>query len=343
MNGMPNKHIEKKDNEVNYSANEIIYSHKWEEYRGEEYKKYRKDWIEYPKKRYVSDFPLHLDIETTDLCNLKCPMCARTIMDKGDDNISKSKFITKDDYKSIIDQASRHGVKSIKLQYLGEPLLHPDVVWQVKYAKENGIIDVMLNTNGVLLTKDMSKNLLLAGIDKIFVSYDAVNPKLYEQQRVGTTMGKVIDNIYDFIKLRNELSPKTFVRLSMVMYEGDVWKKQFEAMKIMWDGLVDALGYGLYDERDKYKRVEFEKVDGFVCPELFQRMFLKCNGNVTVCCTDEYDVFDIGNWRENQLYDLWHSEKYKTIRQNHIDNNYDKYEVCRKCIYPEIFKNTFLD
>lgn len=337
-----NNHIEKKDEKVNYNANEIIYSKEWESYRGEEYFQYRKAWSEYPLKRYVSDFPLHLDIETTDLCNLKCPMCARTIMDEQD-HIPKGKYISKEEYINIIDEASKHGVKSIKLQYAGEPLLHPDVVFQVEYAKKKGIVDVMFNTNAVLLTKDMSKKLLNAGLDKLFISFDAVNPKLYQQQRVGTTIGKVIDNVYNFVKLRDELSPKTFIRLSMVMYDDPVWKQQFDAMKIMWDGLVDALGYGIFNERDKYKRIEFEKVDSFVCEQLFQRMFLKCNGKVTICCLDEYDTFDIGDWRKTSLYELWNSDKYKQIRNDHINNNYDKYETCRKCFLPDVYKKNFLE
>lgn len=337
-----NEHVEEKKEEVNYNSNEIIYSTKWEESRGKDYFLYRKAWAEYPQKRYVSDFPLHLDIETTDLCNLKCPMCPRTIMDEQD-NPSKNKYISKEDYINIIDQAVEHGVKSIKLQYLGEPLLHEDVLFQVEYAKKKGIIDVMFNTNATLLTKEMSRGLLEAGLDKLFISFDAVNPRLYEQQRVGTTIGKVIDNIYTFINLRNEISPKTFIRLSMVMYDDPVWKQQFEAMKIMWDGLVDALGYGIFNERDKFKRIEFEPVDGFVCEQLFQRMMLKCNGNVSVCCTDEYDAFNMGNWREEKLYDIWHSKKYQKLREDHINNKYYQYDVCKKCFLPDVYKKNFLD
>lgn len=336
-----NTHIIKKDEEIDYEVYDIVYSNEWEKYRDEEYFEYRKNWVKYPKEKIVSDFPLHLDIETTDLCNLKCPMCSRTIMDNNE-KIKKNRFISKEEYMHIIDQACEHGVKSIKLQYLGEPLLHKDIVFQVKYAKQRGVLDVMLNTNGVLLTKKMSTDLLEAGLDKIFISFDAVNPKLYEQQRVGTSMGLVIDNIYNLVKIRNKISPKTFIRLTMVLYPDPIWKKQFEAMKIMWDGLIDALGYGLYNERDKYKKVEFQKADGFVCQQIFQRMFLKCNGNVSICCTDEYDTFNIGNWRKDKLYDLWNSEKYKKIRENHINNKYDIYETCRKCFMPDVYKKNFI-
>jgi len=40
---------------------------------------YRQRWEELPLKKEVSEFPLHLDIEVTDACNLKCPMCYRSI------------------------------------------------------------------------------------------------------------------------------------------------------------------------------------------------------------------------------------------------------------------------
>ena len=34
---------------------------------------YRRKWDENPKKLYHGEFPLHLDIEVTSNCNLKCP------------------------------------------------------------------------------------------------------------------------------------------------------------------------------------------------------------------------------------------------------------------------------
>ena len=36
-------------------------------------------WQEIPEKKITTNFPLHLDIETTNVCNLLCPMCPRTI------------------------------------------------------------------------------------------------------------------------------------------------------------------------------------------------------------------------------------------------------------------------
>ena len=125
-------HIEEKKEKVNYNANEIVFSREWEKYRDEEYWEYRKNWSKYPNEKIVPDFPLNVDIETTDLCNLKCPMCARTIKDADKENhLVKSRYIDKEAYIDIIDQCVEHGVKAIKLQYLGETLMHKDIVFQV--------------------------------------------------------------------------------------------------------------------------------------------------------------------------------------------------------------------
>jgi radical SAM protein with 4Fe4S-binding SPASM domain len=251
-------------------------------------------------------------------------------------NKKKNRFISKEEYIKIIDEGAKYGLKSIKLQYLGEPLLDTNMPFYIKYAKEKGIIDVSLNTNGTLLTKELAQQLLEDGIDKIFISIDAINPKLYEQQRVGASLGKVIDNVYELVKLRNAKYPKTHIRVSMVMYDDEIWKRQFEGLKIMWEGLVDAVGYGIFNDRKN--KIEHEKVNGFVCEQLFQRMFLRCDGNVTVCCVDDKEEYVVGNWRKESLYDIWHNEKYNYIRDKHINNKYDEIPMCKKCPIPIIYK-----
>jgi radical SAM protein with 4Fe4S-binding SPASM domain len=325
------------ENTEEYNANktyhEIVYSTKWEENKSDKYWQYRKEWVEYPKNKKVPEFPLHIDIETTNVCNLKCPMCPRTIL-LAKHEFSSQGYMSQEEYKSIIDQAVENGAYSIKLNYLGEPLLHKEVVWQVEYAKKAGIIDVMMNSNGDLLTKELGEELLKAGLDKLFISFDSISPDIYEVQRKGTTLGKVVDNLYQFLKLRNESYPDTHVRVSMVMYKTDEWIAQFEGLKAMWKNLVDAVGYGFYVERD-YDQVEtYPKVDGFYCEQLFQRMFLKYNGNATVCCVDDQDEYVVGNWKSEKLKDIWNSPAYKNIRKKHLSGDYMDINMCSKCYLP---------
>ena len=43
---------------------------------------YRRRWKEWPENFCAGEFPLFIDVETTNLCNLKCPFCATTFMNK---------------------------------------------------------------------------------------------------------------------------------------------------------------------------------------------------------------------------------------------------------------------
>ena len=58
--------------DANHSFSEAVYSEKWKEHRSDEYFQYRKMWDDVPRNKITTDFPIHLDIETTNICNLKC-------------------------------------------------------------------------------------------------------------------------------------------------------------------------------------------------------------------------------------------------------------------------------
>lgn len=323
--------------DANATYSEVLFDDKWLNLKPDEYHKYREDWEEVPKTFSRIDFPLHLDIETTTYCNLKCPMCPRTqLVEQG--NFDENGFITRNEYKNIIDEATKYNLRSIKLNYLGEPLMHKDVAWQVKYAKDNGVIDVIMNSNGAALNEKNARALLEAGIDGLFISFDSVNPQDYERQRVGATLGRTVDNLYRFVKLRNEIRPSCQVRVSMVMYDDPKWMEQYKALQIMWKGIVDAVGYSWYTERNPDISGEHEYVPGFHCAQPFHRMFLKNNGNVTVCCVDDKDEMIVGNWRKQKLYDIWNGDIYQLIREKHEKNKYNEIDMCRKCYLPVSFK-----
>lgn len=329
----PDARTEAYEFDPNETYHEVTYSEEWKKHRSKEYFEYRELWDFVPRNKVVRDFPIHLDIETTNVCNLRCPMCPRTVL-LADNKFSPLGYMTKEQFQRIIDEGTEHGVRSIKMNYLGEPLSHPDVIWQVEYAKKKGVLDVMMNSNGTLLTKKMARELLEAGLDNLFISFDAVNPADYEVQRVGTSIGKVIDNTYEFIKLRNEINPGCQVRVSMVMFKEPKWVEQFESLKVMWKGLVDAIGYGFYIDRDWDKVADYPKIEGFHCAQPFQRMFLKYNGNATVCCVDDKDVLTVGNWHTQSLNEIWNGEEFNKIRNAHACGNYDSIDVCRKCYLP---------
>lgn len=317
----------------NKDYREHVFSEEWKKHKSPEYLAYRDLWDKVGSDYDELDYPLNVDIETTTICNLHCPMCSRTLMVESGE-IDPKDAISREDYSLLVDQAAAMGTKAIKLNYNGEPLAHKDVVWQVEYAKKQGILDVIMNTNGTLLRKGMGEELLEAGLDGLFISVDAASPELYEEQRPGGDLGQVMTNTYAFLKYRNEHHPGCQLRLSMVMHPGEKWRSQFEALRVIWAGLVDALGYSPYVDFEDYLNKPLEKIEGWACSQPFQRLTCKLNGNATVCCADNWDVLKVGNWRTDRLQEMWKSEKFVELRRQHREGNYDKVDLCRKCHFP---------
>lgn len=116
----------------------------------------------YMRRAELREVPEILQVEPTEACNLKCVMCFRG---KGDFDAGPMDFSL---YEKIIDQAAGAGVRTLRLYFRGESLLHPRIADMAEYAVGKGIPRVELNTNGQLLTRELSEKLIRSGLHRIF-------------------------------------------------------------------------------------------------------------------------------------------------------------------------------
>ncbi len=61
---------------------------------------------------------------------------------------------------------------------------------------------VELITNGTLLTRDISSQLIVGGLDVLWISLDGVNPEHYADMRLGGALLSVLENIEGFRQAR---------------------------------------------------------------------------------------------------------------------------------------------
>ncbi|MFA5760326.1 MAG: radical SAM protein [Dehalococcoidales bacterium] len=117
-----------------------------------------------------------LQIEPTRRCNMNCKHCNRK------DN---NGYISIEIFAKIL---SLHPyVKTIKIQGLGEPLLHPNIDKLIQMARNHGS-RVMIITNGSLPIPE--------GIDDLVISMETIDPIKYKELR-GYDIGRVLTNIED--------------------------------------------------------------------------------------------------------------------------------------------------
>jgi len=316
---------------ISRSYTEYTVSEEWKKHRSAAYHDYRRQWNENPAKFILSGYPLNLDIETTTLCNLACPMCERTLKLKNG-TFRPVGHMPMDFYKRIITEAGKGGVAAIKLNYLGEPLIHPDVVEQVRFAKEQGILDVMFNTNGALLTREMSKALLDAGIDGIFISFDSPYKESFEKVRVGAKFEEVLENAKNLFELRNS-NPKyahVFLRSNKVLFPTDSEELIRDYINL-WKDKADVVGFTSY--MDQMNKKPIGPTPGLYCDQPWQRMLIRQDGLSYPCCADIIQGLCLGNAQEMTIKELWTGQVFQELREKHSTGRCHEIGACKLCPY----------
>ena len=133
-----------------------------------------------------------LYIEPTNRCNLDCLTCMRNSWDEP------LGYMPMDLFGQVIEGLKDFSpVPEVFFGGFGEPLSHPEIIEMVFRAKKAGAT-VKLITNGILLTPEMSRELLEAGIDFIWISIDGATPESYADIRLGAALPRVLHNIKQF-------------------------------------------------------------------------------------------------------------------------------------------------
>ena len=97
---------------------------------------------------------------------------------------------------------------SVKLIWRGEPLLHPKVKELIQYAKESGIIEVIINTNGTNLNTKKANELIDSGLDQLIYSFDGGTKETYEKMRPGRFKKNNFEDVFNNIKNFYEIKKK---------------------------------------------------------------------------------------------------------------------------------------
>lgn len=280
-------------------------------------------------RHQLSGKPFHLTIESTNKCNLACPMCNRDKDPLPLGHMPLSRF------RSIIDQNKR------TLEFIwpfgeGEPLLNEDIYEMIGYAKQSGV-KVELSTNATMLDERRSQKLLHSGVDNLILAFDGATPASYEKYRAGAKFEQVKSNIDKFLALKVKAKARMKVVLQMVLLRDN--EHETEAFKEMWKkpgvDLIrfkeDQLKYSsiratLYQPKKDKKRLP--------CFLLWRgSMFIRHDGKVAPCCRFAgYPA--LGDLKASSFDQFWNSQKMQDIRKAHVSGNLENYKPCQHCSIP---------
>jgi MoaA/NifB/PqqE/SkfB family radical SAM enzyme len=131
-------------------------------------------------------------VEPTNACNLNCRTCIRNSWQEPLGQMSQATF-----QRVLQGLPAFSPVPTVFFGGFGEPLAHPDIIEMVTQAKALGA-SVELVTNGTMLTRCLSRQLIEAGLDLLWVSLDGATPQSYADVRLGAEFANVLGNLREF-------------------------------------------------------------------------------------------------------------------------------------------------
>lgn len=282
--------------------------------------------------KMVIPFPIQVYLELTNHCNLNCAMC-------NYDQMTRSKgYMEPDLAKRVIDE----GAVSGRLYYLalfihGEPLLYPHLIEIIQYAKKQNIPVVNVTTNGVLLTEELSRQMIKAGLDSLVVSFMGVTKEGYVRlQGNERNYYRAMENIQQFCRLKKEIrSEVPFISLKTLIEETDK-AEQIAAFRGKWEEVVDFVniipvnprGYG----NNILQASGAPDPERIPCRQVWQKAIVLHDGTLSGCCYDIDGLVSGGKIQEvGGLGAAWNGKKINRIREMHLRGEYDKILYCRDC------------
>ncbi|MDA8131163.1 MAG: GTP 3',8-cyclase MoaA [Elusimicrobia bacterium] len=153
----------------------------------------------------------YLRLSLTDRCNLNCVYCTPR---ERQDFLSHEDLLRHEELARAAASFVRLGVRKIRLTG-GEPLLKKDLPVLVRLLRGiSGLRELALTTNGVLL-KDLAVPLREAGLDRVNVSLDSLDPAVFKK----ITGSAALENSWDGLMAALRAGFRE-VKLNMVVMRG---------------------------------------------------------------------------------------------------------------------------
>ncbi len=222
----------------------------------------------------------------------------------------------------------------VSLHGTGEPLLFKRLVQRVNAVVENGG-RLILTTNGALMTQEKATELLNSKLGTIQFSVDSMDKDVYEKTRIGLKFDAVIENIKNFVFLRDKINKNLSVEMVFIAYENDDEdvKKYFNFCSeflMPGDKLRIAARHNFGQEYSTLLLPTNSpcSLTGYVISILY-------DGSVNLCCVDSEATHRLGHVMENSLVNIFNSPETLRIRELHYTGRRHEIEMCANCTVPE--------
>jgi radical SAM protein with 4Fe4S-binding SPASM domain len=288
--------------------------------------------------------PLHISVEPTTSCNLRCPECP-----SGLRSFSRpTGMLQPDMLRKIVDDL-HPSLASINFYFQGEPFLNTKLHEMIAYAVRKNIYTAV-STNAHYLNTEKAEATVKSGLHRLIISIDGNTQETYEQYRIGGQLSKVIEGAQAIIAAKQRLksrTPHVIFQFLVVRPNEHETKAILTRAKELGVNEVRFKTAQLYDfeqgnplipEQERYARYR-KGTDGRwrlknklvnSCWRMWQGCVFTWDGSVVPCCFDKDAQHKLGSIQTESFNKLWKNEAYANFRAAVLLNR-SKIEICRNC------------
>ena len=268
------------------------------------------------------NLPEIVQIESTNICNAKCVFCPRDEMHR------RQGIMSLDLFKKIVDECVELGITHVRVHNYGEPFVDRKLVEKVRYAKEKGIAEVGMISNGSLITEEVARGMIEAGLDAINISVDASGKDVFESTRIGLKYDKVIANIELLVRLREEYGKRRPKLILSFVRQNDSADEQ--AFIEHWRRIADKIHI---TDLHNWGGTLHQKSDvNYPCYRPWLTFTVLWDGRVSLCCADFDGHTILGDMNTTSIKDIWNNDLYRGVRREHLESGGP--DICRACDLP---------
>lgn len=290
-------------------------------------------------------WPIHMNIELTNYCNLRCEVCPT-----GTGRLERERrAIDPALFERLLNEAGPYLLTST-LWGWGEPLLHPELSDILRIQHNRGI-STFLSTNGQKLEDD---RVLQALIDHpptyLIVCLDGLTDETNSKFRTGAKLAPALYGVRELARIKKERHLRFPILhhrfIAMSHNEQELTElpdfsaaNQFDLLTIRTLSIIDAPddSFNKFKPYDKdlcayeYENGRTVKRKDFICEKAFTFPAVFVDGSVTACDQDFNGQQTLGKIEGCTTFkDVWFGTRAKEIRKT-IRDSFENFSFCSNC------------
>lgn len=306
----------------------------------------------------VGAHPLKLTIDTTNVCQLRCPLCPTglQVQDRPNGHASLQTL------SRLLDEAGDY-LFFIDFFNWGEPLLNTHLEDFIRIASEKRVVCTVSTNLSLPLTDDRIHRVVTSGLREMIVSLDGASQETYSTYRRRGKFDLVYDNLRRIVEMKRKLgrtSPiVTWQFLVFSFNEHEIEKARSMAEKIGVDRILfrpaflDVDRYPM-DSEERERMAQWKPREALYQIETLTaaknaKRYSRCgwhytsaavnwDGTVAPCCTVFEKKHDFGTLAEGASFkEIFNNEAFRSVRERFSGRRKEPVDlVCEKCPTPAI-------